>query len=88
MNHILVLSMYRIFKRYPEAKLLFKRVNIDDENSGEWRSHLVRVASGLDTIINLLEDPDVLVQQLQHLNAQHIARTGVKKAYFDVSFDH
>jgi hypothetical protein len=76
-----------VFKRFPEAKELFKRVKIDDENSGEWRSHLVRVASGLDTIINLLEDPDVLSQQLQHLNGQHKDRTGVKKAYFEVSFD-
>lgn len=76
-----------LFNRFPEAKALFKRVKIDDENSGEWRSHLVRVASGLDTIINLLEDPDVLSQQLTHLNGQHIARAGVKKVYFDAMGD-
>jgi hemoglobin-like flavoprotein len=71
-----------LFTRYPESKALFKRVGIDDPNSGAFRAHLVRVANGLDTIINLLDDPDVLAQQLEHLSAQHIARDGVKKAYF------
>jgi hypothetical protein len=75
-----------IFTRFPESKALFKRVGVDEPNSGAFRSHLVRVANGLDTIINLLDDPDVLAQQLEHLSAQHIARDGVKKAYFGVSY--
>jgi hemoglobin-like flavoprotein len=76
-----------LFARFPETKALFKRVGIDDPSSGAFRSHLVRVANGLDTIINLLDDPDVLAQQLQHLSAQHIARDGVKKTYFDAMAD-
>jgi hemoglobin-like flavoprotein len=71
-----------VFNRYPEAKALFKRVHVDDQKSGEWRSHLVRVANGLDIIINLLTDPDVLAQQLDHLSNQHVARAGVKADYF------
>jgi hemoglobin-like flavoprotein len=71
-----------IFNRYPEAKNLFKRVHVDDPKSGEWKAHLVRVANGLDTIINLMSDPDVLAQQLEHLSNQHVARAGVKAAYF------
>jgi hemoglobin-like flavoprotein len=71
-----------LFNRYPEAKALFKRVKVDDTNSGEWQAHLVRVANGLDTIINLLSDPDVLAQQLDHLSNQHVARAGVKAVYF------
>jgi hemoglobin-like flavoprotein len=76
-----------LFARFPESKALFKRVGVDDVNSGAFRSHLVRVANGLDTIINLLDDTDVLAQQLQHLSAQHIARDGVKKTYFDAMAD-
>jgi hemoglobin-like flavoprotein len=76
-----------LFARFPESKALFKRVGVDDTNSGAFRSHLVRVANGLDTIINLLDDTDVLAQQLQHLSAQHIARDGVKKTYFDAMAD-
>lgn len=72
-----------LFTRFPEAKDLFKRVKVDDPNSGEFRAHLVRVANGIDTVINLLEDPDVLAEQLEHLAGQHIARAGVKKQYFD-----
>jgi len=71
-----------VFTRYPEAKAVFKDVHVDEPESGEWRAYLVRVASGLDTIINLLEDPDVLVQHLAYLNAQQLARTGMKKAYY------
>jgi hemoglobin-like flavoprotein len=76
-----------IFERFPETKDLFKRVKIDDRTSGEWRSHLVRVANGLDTIINLFSDPDVLYQQLSHLSDQHVARQGVKKAHFTAMAD-
>jgi predicted NBD/HSP70 family sugar kinase len=72
-----------LYHRFPEAKELFKRVHVDDKNSGEYRAHLVRVTNGLDTIINLLAEPQVLANQLEHLAGQHIARAGVKKAYFD-----
>jgi len=72
-----------MFARFPEAKELFKRVHVDNMESGEYRAHLIRVANGLDTIINLLEDPAVLASQLEHLAGQHIARAGVKKQYFD-----
>jgi hemoglobin-like flavoprotein len=80
-----------VFNRFPESKALFKRVHVDDPKSGEWRSHLVRVANGLDTIINLMSDPDVLAQQLDHLSNQHVARAGVKAVYFKAigdAFEH
>lgn len=77
-----------VFRRFPEAKELYKEIpNAGDVSSPEWRAYLVRVASGFDTIINLLEDPDVLMQHLSNLNAMYKARTGMKKAYVEAIGD-
>jgi hemoglobin-like flavoprotein len=80
-----------LFHRYPEAKNLFKRVHVDEEGSGEWRGHLVRVTNGLDNVFNLMSDPGVLFQQIDHLTNQHVARDGVKARYFKAmgdAFEH
>jgi hemoglobin-like flavoprotein len=79
-----------LFERAPGTKALFKRVNVDDVDSPEFRAHCVRVINGLDTIINMAFDPAVLDKQLEHLGMQHAARDGVQASYFDVmgeSFD-
>jgi len=76
-----------VFNRYPEAKGLFKRVKVDEPNSPEYRAHLVRVATGIDTVINELDDTAVVAQQLEHLGHQHVAIDGMKKVYFDAFAD-
>merc|ERR1712141_710325 len=76
-----------LFERAPEAKALFKRVNVDDVDSAEFRAHCVRVINGLDTLVNMAFDPATLDEQLAHLAAQHAARDGVKAAHFDVIAD-
>ena len=73
-----------IFLHNPDSKALFTRVNVDHPESGEFRSHLVRVANGLDNLINLLDNQQVLAEQLKHLAGQHEARKGVTKAHFTV----
>jgi len=71
------------FTRFPEARALFKRVNIDNPDSGEYRAFLVRFATGIDTVINELDDTAVVAKQLEHLTNQHNAIPGMKKAYFE-----
>nr|WKD64887.1 globin A2 [Lumbricus terrestris] len=71
-----------LFKHYPTSKALFERVKIDEPESGEFKSHLVRIANGLDLLINLLNDTLVLQSPLCHLADQHIQRKGVTKEYF------
>jgi hypothetical protein len=71
-----------LFLHNPDARGLFKRVHVDDPESGEFRSHLVRVANGLDNLINLLDSQSVLQEQLKHLAGQHEARAGVTKSHF------
>lgn len=73
-----------LFERAPETKALFKRVNVDDPDSAEFRAHCVRVINGLDTILNMAFDPATLKEQLSHLAEQHAARDGVKGSYFKV----
>jgi hypothetical protein len=73
-----------LFEKAPQAKALFKRVNVDNMDSPEFRSHGVRVINGLDNLINMAFDPATLQEQLVHLGAQHAARDGVKGSYFDV----
>ena len=75
-----------LFERDSGAKSLFKRVNVDDIDSPEFKAHCVRVINGLDTLVNMAFDPATLDEQLAHLAAQHAARDGVKAAHFDVSF--
>lgn len=71
-----------LFDKLPETKALFTGVGVDDLDSNEFKAHVVRVVNGLDTSINLLDDPAVLDEQLKHLNDQHLARDGVKAEYF------
>jgi hypothetical protein len=73
-----------LFERDPSSKDLFKRVNVDDVDSPEFRAHCVRVINGLDTIINMSFDPAVLGEQLAHLSQQHKERDGVTAAHFDL----
>jgi hemoglobin-like flavoprotein len=70
------------FNQFPEARALFKRVNIDNPDSPEYRAFLVRFATGIDTVINELDDTAVVAKQLEHLAAQHAAIDGIKKSYF------
>jgi hemoglobin-like flavoprotein len=57
-------------------------VNIDNPDSPEYRAFLVRFATGIDTVINELDDTAVVAKQLEHLAAQHAAIDGIKKSYF------
>ena len=69
----------------PGAKALFKRVNVDDVNSPEFNSHVMRVMGGLDVLINYLGDTPALEKMLSHLAKQHVVRDGVTTAGFGVS---
>ena len=77
--------MYRLFDRYPEAKALFSRVKADEPDSPEWRAHLLRIDNGLDLMVNLMDDPSVLYEEVKHLTSQHAAREGMKAKYMTVS---
>jgi hemoglobin-like flavoprotein len=76
------LLLVKVIEAYPEAKALFKGVNVDNPDSGEFNAHCLRIFNALDMTINLLEDDDALDAALDHLATQHQGRPGIKKAYF------
>jgi len=74
--------LLKVVEVKPDAKDLFKNVNIDSPDSGEFSAHLMRILNALDMTINLLDDPNALEEALDHLADQHRDRPGVKREYF------
>jgi hypothetical protein len=74
--------LLKVVELNPEAKDLFKNVNIENPESGEFAAHSMRILNALDMVINLLDDADAAEEALDHLADQHRDRPGVKKAYF------
>jgi len=61
------------------------RYDVEDLDSPEIRASFMRHMNGMDILINLLEEPTVLMKQIEHLAKQH-AIDGMKSKYFTVSF--
>jgi len=72
-----------IFAQVPESRGLFARVGGDDTTSPKFIGHAMRVLAGLDIAISLLDQPDALKAQLDHLHAQHVERH-VDSKYWEV----
>ena len=47
---------YRFLAEDPDATAIFSNVHVDDQQSGEWNSHMLRVLGGMDIIINMMDD--------------------------------
>jgi len=72
-----------VFAQVPEARSLLARVGSDDTASGKFIGHAMRVLSSLDIVINLLDQPDALRAQLEHLHSQHEDRH-IPASYWEV----
>jgi len=85
--HRRVTVAQEVFKRFlehaPEATALFDHVGVADMDSDDFVAHCVRVMNGIDLLLNLAYDPDVLHEHLDHLGAQHAKIEGIKADYFD-----
>ena len=75
---------HRFFDKRPASKALFANVNVDDMESDEWTAHTVRVVQGLDQLINMHYDKDILHEQLEHLGHQHAKYDGITSEDFEV----
>jgi len=73
-----------MFHDHPEARSLFERVHGDNTYSPEFEAHSQRVLGGLDNCIALLDEPETLAAELEHLKGQHAERS-IKPEYYDVS---
>jgi len=82
---VIYANVCRIFERFPESRALFTRVSGEDMNSPKFRAHLLRITEGLDNMISLLDDSQVLMKEIEHLANQHAAVDGMKARYMRVS---
>jgi hypothetical protein len=77
-----------IFKEFlekaPSAKNPLANVHPGEEDNAVWKAHTVRVMTGLDRVINLLDNPPALAKDLDHLATQHQNRPGVTLDQFKV----
>jgi len=86
---------HAIFDRFlaedPTVASVFSRVNVDDQQSGEWHAHMLRIMGGVDILINMMDDVNVLTEEVKHLRAQHVVREGVThermKAFLIIMMD-
>jgi hypothetical protein len=78
-------------EKHPAAKEMLKQLHIEDEHSPEMRAYLIKVTQGFDILINLLEEPLVLEEQIHYLADKFGAKVGLHKSYFEAvadAFEH
>jgi len=76
-----------LISKHPEAKEILTKHNIASAESPEFRAYVIGFAHGIDNIINLLDDPLVLEEQIHFMAEKYGARVGIKKSYFEAITD-
>jgi hemoglobin-like flavoprotein len=64
----------KFFHEHKESRALFSRVHSDDIYSPDFLAHSMRVLSGLESTISLLDDDEAFTAHLAHLHGQHQER--------------
>jgi len=80
-----------LLEKHPGAKPFLEKLHIEDESSPAFRAYVIKVAHGFDNIINLLDEPAVLHEQLEFLADKFGAKVNLKQSYFEAiadSFEH
>jgi hemoglobin-like flavoprotein len=76
-----------ILHDHGDIRELFGRVHGDNIYSPEFGAHSMRVLSGLDMTISMLDKPEILAAQLAHLKTQHDARN-IKPEHWGFFVNH
>jgi len=72
----------KLVDTHPEAKALFAKYDIENPNGATFSAYSLRLFNNLDTIINLLKDPEALDAGLEHAAERYGGVPNIKKAYF------
>jgi hypothetical protein len=75
-----------ILEHHPEYKDVLAERGVTDVKSPTARAYMVRIVHQFDNLINLLDDPLVLVAQLDFLKEQYTMKKG-DKSYFEALSD-
>jgi hemoglobin-like flavoprotein len=76
-----------MLSKHPEVKDLMKAQHIEDEESPAFRAYVIRVTHGFDNLINLLDEPTILEEQIHYMADKYGAKVGLKKSYFEAVLD-
>jgi hypothetical protein len=68
---------------HPEANELLKKKGIQSTESPEFRAYMIKLVHALDNLINLMEEPLVLEEELHHIAENFSQKVGLKKGYFE-----
>jgi hypothetical protein len=79
--------IHEVFSANPDAKALVAAKGLTDETSPAFKAYLVRVAHQFDLVINMLEDPAILDEQIHFLADKFGAKVNLKKHYFTAVAD-
>jgi len=65
-------------------------VNVDHPDSPEFKAHLLRIGDAMNIMVNLMDNPSVLMKEVEHLANQHAAVhvEGMKGVYITVSLSN
>lgn len=77
-----------LLQKHPEIKERMTKLHIEDEEGPAFRAYVIRVTHGFDLIINLLEDPAVLEEQIHYMADKFGGKVGAsEKSYFAAVVD-
>jgi len=71
-----------VLEHHPEFADVMKARGVDDKKGPAARAYMIRLTHQFDNLINLLDDPLILMAQLDFLKAQY-QQKGAKKTFFD-----
>jgi len=75
-----------VIEHHPEFTAIMKERGVDNIDSPTARAYMIRLVHQFDNIINLLDDPLVLVAQLDFLKGQY-QQKDAKETYFEALAD-
>jgi len=88
---IMTAVFHELAEKHPGAREFLKKLNIQGEDTPEFRAYVIKVTQGFDILINLLEEPLVLEEHIHYLAGKYGAKEGLKKSYFEAvadAFEH
>jgi len=74
---------HEVIEKHPEVKDRLKALGIEDEEGAPFRAYVIRVTHGVDNLINLLDDPQILEEQIHYLSDKFGDKLDNKKTYFE-----
>jgi hypothetical protein len=84
---IMTAVFHDLAEKHPGATELLKNMGIKGEDTPEFRAYLIKITQGFDILINLLDEPLVLEEQIKYLANRFGSKANLKQSYFEAVAD-